>query len=110
MKIFLDTADAHEVLQAQSTGMIDGVTTNPTLIKNRGMEPRHVYKSMRAIGVQDISMEVPAGDYHSMLKSAMELAEEFPEQVRLLPSAVEQAEGVGQHCSIVSAGCFFFRP
>ena len=90
MKIFLDTADAHEVLQAQSTGMIDGVTTNPTLIKNRGMEPRHVYKSMRAIGVQDISMEVPAGDYHSMLKSAMELAEEFPEQATIkLPMTID---------------------
>tara|TARA_Y100000817_G_scaffold296975_1_gene272936 strand:- start:602 stop:1237 length:636 start_codon:yes stop_codon:yes gene_type:complete len=89
-KLFLDTADASEVLKAQHTGLIDGVTTNPTLIKKKGMEPYHVYKSMRSIGVPDISMEVPAGDYRDMLNSAMTLAQEFPEQATIkVPMTVD---------------------
>ena len=43
MKIFLDTADVNEVARRVDTGLISGVTTNPTLIKKSGRRPSDVY-------------------------------------------------------------------
>ena len=42
MKIFLDTADIDEIKKANETGMIEGITTNPTLIKKSGSDPVEV--------------------------------------------------------------------
>ena len=44
MKIFLDTADVDLIGQYYGTGLIDGVTTNPTLIKKSGQDPEEVYR------------------------------------------------------------------
>ena len=48
MKLFLDTADVSEITRAlvQNPGMIDGVTTNPTLIMKSGRQPDDVYKEI----------------------------------------------------------------
>ena len=45
MKIFLDTADIDEIKKAHETGMIEGITTNPTLIKKSGRDPCLLYTS-----------------------------------------------------------------
>ena len=58
MKIFLDTADTDIIEKYFSTGLVDGVTTNPTLIMKSGRNPEDVYQKIKDIGVQDISMEV----------------------------------------------------
>ncbi len=58
MKIFLDTAETDVIRKHFSTGLIDGVTTNPTLIRKSGRNPEEVYQEIKDIGVQDISMEV----------------------------------------------------
>ena len=65
MKIFLDTADTNLIRKYFSTGLIDGVTTNPTLIRKSGRDPEEVYQEIKDIGVQDISMEV-VGDSPEM--------------------------------------------
>ena len=46
MKIFLDTADTTAIQEGFNTGLIDGVTTNPTLIKKSGRDPETVYKEL----------------------------------------------------------------
>ena len=46
MKIFLDTADVAEIAKAHETGLINGVTTNPTLIKRSGRDPVEVIKEI----------------------------------------------------------------
>ena len=46
MKIFLDTADIDEIKKAHETGMIEGITTNPTLIKKSGRDPVEVIKEI----------------------------------------------------------------
>ena len=46
MKIFLDTADIDEIKKAHETGMIEGITTNPTLIKKSGRDPVEVIKDL----------------------------------------------------------------
>ena len=58
MKIFLDTADTEVINEYFKTGLVDGVTTNPTLIMKAGKNPDDVYQEIKDIGVKDISMEV----------------------------------------------------
>ncbi len=58
MKIFLDTADTYAIKDYFETGLIDGVTTNPTLIMKSGRNPEDVYQKIKDMGVKDISMEV----------------------------------------------------
>ena len=58
MRIFLDTADTALIHKHFTTGLIDGVTTNPTLIKKSGRDPEEVYQELKELGVKDISMEV----------------------------------------------------
>ena len=52
MKIFLDTANTADINANFSTGFIDGVTTNPTLIRRSGRNPEEVYQEIKDIGVQ----------------------------------------------------------
>ena len=58
MKIFLDTADTTAIQEGFNTGLIDGVTTNPTLIMKSGRNPEDVYQELIDMGVSDVSMEV----------------------------------------------------
>lgn len=76
MRIFLDTANIEDVAKHFITGLIDGVTTNPTLIRKSGKEPTDVYKELSQIGVRDISMEV-YGSAHEMYETGKQLAHEF---------------------------------
>ena len=78
MKIFLDTADIEEVAKHFLTGLINGVTTNPTLIRKSGCNPDHVYQELTDIGVQDISMEV-YGSAQKMLDEGIRLFNLFGE-------------------------------
>ena len=57
MRIFLDTADTEVIKKHFVTGLIDGVTTNPTLIMKSGRDPEEVYQELADLGVLDISME-----------------------------------------------------
>ena len=76
MKIFLDTADTEIIRKHYETGLIDGVTTNPSLIMKSGRDPEEVYQEIKDIGVKDISMEV-MGDAQTMLKEADRLIYKF---------------------------------
>ncbi len=76
MKIFLDTADTQIISDYFGTGLIDGVTTNPSLIMKSGRDPENVYQEIKDIGIADISMEV-MGDVNEMLREGMRLAEKF---------------------------------
>jgi len=76
MKIFLDTADTQIIREYFETGLIDGVTTNPSLIMKSGRDPEEVYQELKDIGVQDISMEV-MGDAQTMLSEGIHLSDKF---------------------------------
>ena len=76
MKIFLDTADTEEVRKYFATGLVDGVTTNPSLIRKAGRDPEEVYQEMIDIGVPDVSMEV-VGTVGEMYNDGVRLAEKF---------------------------------
>ena len=78
MKIFLDTADTEIIKKHFATGLIDGVTTNPTLIRKSGRDPEEVYQELADEGVRDISMEV-VGDSKTMTSEGRRLAAKFEE-------------------------------
>ena len=76
MKIFLDTADTEIISKHNETGLIDGITTNPTLIMKSGRDPEDVYQEIKDIGVRDISMEV-VGTEGEMYCEGKRLYEKF---------------------------------
>jgi len=58
MKLFLDTAIVSDIEDRLDTGLIAGVTTNPTLIRKSGRDPWQVYTDIIELGVEDLSIEV----------------------------------------------------
>lgn len=76
MKIFLDTADTDIIEQHYDTGLIDGVTTNPTLIRQSGENSEDVYERIKKVGIKDISMEVMGGA-QEMLWEGLRLSDKF---------------------------------
>ena len=76
MKIFLDTADTDAIEKAYTTGIIDGVTTNPTLIRKSGRDPEEVYQELIDLGINDISMEF-VGDFNVMFEEGTRLSRKF---------------------------------
>ena len=84
MKIFLDTADIKIIgKHFIETGLIDGVTTNPSLIMKSGQEPDFVYKQLVNLGIKDISMEVVSDTAEGMIKEANRLIDKFGESVTI---------------------------
>ena len=76
MKIFLDTADTEIIKKHFGTGLIDGITTNPSLIMKSGRHPEDVYQELKDLGVDDISMEV-MGNSSNMIVEGRRLASKF---------------------------------
>ena len=76
MKIFLDTAETDVVRKHYKTGLIDGLTTNPTLIRKSGRKHEDVYQEFKDIGVTDLSMEV-IGNADNMISEGKRLSKKF---------------------------------
>ena len=76
MKIFLDTTDVETIKRLHSTGLIDGVTTNPTLVRKAGRSPNEIYDAIADLGVSDISMEV-SGSTTEMYEEAQRLSRTY---------------------------------
>jgi len=76
MRIFIDSANTGEIIRCLGTGLIDGVTTNPSLLRKVGKDPIEVYKSLEQLGVKDVSMEV-VGNLQQMEKQANKLISMF---------------------------------
>ena len=76
MKIFLDTAETDVVRKHFKTGLIDGLTTNPSLIRKSGRKHEEVYQEFKDIGLKDISMEV-IGSKENMISEGLRLHKKF---------------------------------
>jgi transaldolase len=74
MKFFVDTADVSEIRELNELGLIDGVTTNPSLIMKSGRDIREVTKEICDIVDGPVSAEVAATDYDTIMKEAAVLA------------------------------------
>lgn len=86
MKLFVDTGDIAEVRRAAEWGILDGVTTNPTLIaKSGGKFKETVLAICEAVPEGDISAEVVATTYDEMLREALEISSWHPQIVVKVP-------------------------
>ena len=71
MKLFLDTAIVSDIEERIDTGLISGITTNPTLIKKSGRDPWKVYSDIVELGIEDLSIEVYGEDSKELVRNAM---------------------------------------
>ena len=91
MKLFLDCSDPELIASAFETGLIDGVTTNPSLMLKAGEDPKHIIKEISAIFPWDasISAEVVGDTAEEMLDMAQEYLEIGPNITIKVPCTVE---------------------
>ncbi len=74
MKFFVDSADVNEIRELADTGLVDGVTTNPSLVAKTGRPIKDVIAEICSIVAGPVSAEVTATDYQGMLKEAATLS------------------------------------
>ncbi|MCD6375036.1 MAG: fructose-6-phosphate aldolase [Caldisericaceae bacterium] len=74
MKFFIDTANIEQIKEAASLGVLDGVTTNPTLVSKEKGEPREIYRAICEIVDGPVSAEAVSLDADGMVKEGRELA------------------------------------
>jgi transaldolase len=100
MKFFIDTANLDEIREAKELGMIDGVTTNPTLVakegcKNRGDFKKLIYEICEVVQ-GPVSAEVVSTDVDGMVKEARELAEIHEHVVVKIPMITDGLKATHQ--------------
>ena len=110
MKLFLDTADVESIADSFETGLIDGVTTNPTLMMKSGRNPEDVYQELINRGVPDVSMEV-VGDSYEMIQEGLRLAEKFKYQATIkvpcTPDGLIACRELSRNCIKVNVTLIF---
>ena len=93
MKFFIDTANLDQIKEAQALGVLDGVTTNPSLMAKEGISGKNNvlkhYVDICNIVTSDVSAEVIATDYEGMIKEGEELSELHDQIVVKLPMTKE---------------------
>lgn len=82
MKIFIDTADLDEIRELASWGIVDGVTTNPTLVKKSGLSFRDIINEIFKIVDGPISLEAVSEKADDMIKEAKSLVSKVSEKYR----------------------------
>jgi len=86
MKIFLDTADYNAIAERYATGLVDGVTTNPTLVRKAGVDYLEFIKTLaRDFAFESISAEVDGEHYSQMLENANQFLDIDPSITIKLP-------------------------
>lgn len=108
MKIFIDTADINEIKEANDMGVLDGVTTNPTLMAKTGRDFKSVAKDILKEVKGPVSLETVSLDTEGMLKEGRMLADLGPNVVVKIPAtpaglkAIKQLrhEGIDTNCTL----------
>ena len=77
MKLFLDTAIVSVIEDRLPTGLISGVTTNPTLIRKSGRDPWKVYRDIIELGVDDLSIEVMGDSSKELVERGLNIHETY---------------------------------
>lgn len=117
MKFFIDTANLKEIQEAQDLGVLDGVTTNPSLMAKEGISGKNNvlkhYKAICEIVDGDVSAEVIATDFEGMIREGEELAELDDKIVVKIPMIKDgvkalryfSEKGIKTNCTLIfSAG------
>jgi len=113
MKFFIDTANLEQIKEAEELGILDGVTTNPSLMAKEGITGEENiiehYKKICDIVAGDVSAEVISTDYEGMIKEGEALADLHPNIVVKVPMIKEgikaikyfSTKGIRTNCTLV---------
>ena len=98
MKFFIDTANLSEIQQAQDMGVLDGVTTNPSLMAKEGISGNEKikahYKAICSIVDGDVSAEVISTNYEGMISEGLELVKIDPKIVVKVPMIADGVKAI----------------
>ena len=94
MKFFIDTANVEEIKAAAAMGVLDGVTTNPSLAAKETTPYRELLKEICGVVEGDVSAEVIATDYDGMMSEAAELAKIADNIVVKIPTILEGLKAI----------------
>jgi transaldolase len=94
MKFFIDTAKAAEIKKGLEMGLVDGVTTNPTLLSKEGGDPQAIIREILSLVSGPVSLEVIAKDMAGMCEEARKLAPLGPNVVVKIPMTEEGIKAV----------------
>jgi len=110
MKFFIDTADVAEIRDLAATGLVDGVTTNPSLIAKSGRKILEVVREICDIVPGPISAEVTATDFPTMLKEGnllAKLAKNIAVKVPLTPDGLKTCKALSDEGTMVNVTLCF---
>jgi len=109
MKFFIDTASVTEIRDAADMGLLDGVTTNPSLLAKEKGDPKEIFKEITKIVDGPVSAEVTALDHDGMIAEATELRKIAENIVIKVPMTLEglkalktlSGQGVQTNCTLI---------
>jgi transaldolase len=109
MKFFIDTASVSEIREAASLGLLDGVTTNPSLLSKEKGDPREILREITKIVDGPVSAEVTAVDHDGMISQALELRKIGENIVVKIPMTLEglralrtlSNQGIPTNCTLI---------
>ncbi len=110
MKFFCDTADTAEIRELAATGLLDGVTTNPSLVKKSGRDFIEVVKEIAGLVKGPVSAEVVATEYKAMMKEAERLrkiADNIAVKVPLTPDGLKTCKALSDEGAVVNVTLCF---
>ncbi len=110
MKFFIDTADIAEIRDLAATGLVDGVTTNPSLIAKTGKDFIATVKEIASIVPGPVSAEVTATDFATMLKEGQKLAKiakNITVKVPLTPDGLKTCKALSDAGTMVNVTLCF---
>jgi len=110
MKFFIDTADVAEIRDLAATGLVDGVTTNPSLVAKSGRKFLDVVQEICSIVPGPISAEVTATDFETMLKEGKKLAKlakNVAVKVPLTPDGLKTCKALSSEGTMVNVTLCF---
>src|SRR5215218_5342246 len=105
MKFFADTAEIAEIRELAETGLLDGVTTNPTLIHKAGRDFLEVVREIAGVVSGPISAEVVALDYDGMMREAevlRKIADHIAIKVPLTPDGLKACRSLSRDATMVN--------
>ena len=110
MKFFADTAEIAEIRELADTGLLDGVTTNPSLIHKSGRKFLEVVKEIAGVVNGPVSAEVVALDYDGMMREAeviRKIADNIAIKVPLTPAGLKACKALSDDGSMVNVTLCF---
>jgi transaldolase len=109
MKFFIDTASVSEIREAAALGLLDGVTTNPSLISKEKGDPREILREITKLVDGPVSAEVTAVEHDGMVEQAHELRKIAENIVVKIPMTLEglralrtlSGQGIPTNCTLI---------